>query len=161
MAHRGYGTGFPARRPAPLPGPVPPVTPEAWPKPFDPKESALWTQAVDKTAGELRAVTAKILADNAGRGFPMPTGDALWGILNAGQEAKDKLAEMDGKIYEDRSKDLFEIDEFTLKVLVRLAKLDLEAYREAIFNALALEQSQAAVSAKWYSAIRMPARYHS
>ena len=144
MARGTVITGWPASRPAPLPVPGTPGVRQS--VPFDRKESALWTQAVDKTAIELKATTEKILADNAGRGFPLPAGSALWAILHAGQDAKDKLTEGNGKIYEERSKDLFEIDEFVLKVLIRVAKLAFESYREQIFNALALEQAQAAAT---------------
>ena len=84
----------------------------------------------------------KALADGAARGFPSPPGETLADILAAGQETKGKLAGVNGKIYDTRREVLFQQDEFALSVLVKLAKLAMELYREQIFNALALEQSQ-------------------
>jgi len=106
-------------------------------------ESAKWSMAVRQVTEGLQTQVDKALSDDAGRGFPAPTGDTLDGILVAGQEAKAKLTEANGKIYEEGRQTIFQVREFDLKVLVRLAKLALEAYREKIFNALALEQAQA------------------
>jgi hypothetical protein len=111
---------------------------------FDRKESAAWALAVNTEAGKLAAEVDKALADGAQRGFPAPPGETLGFILEAGLEAQSKLAAANGKIYDEGREKLFTIDEFALKVLVRIAKLSLESYREQIMNALALEQSQQA-----------------
>jgi hypothetical protein len=64
-------------------------------------------------------------------------------ILALGQETKDKLTEFNGtKIYDDRRKVLFEQDEFAMKLIVSLAKLGMELYREELMNALAIEQTE-------------------
>ena len=110
---------------------------------FDKSESARWAIECDKAAGELYAGVDKALADSASRGFPAPAGDALAVILSIGQGVKDKLAEFNGaKIYEDRRATLFQIEEYRLKILVKLATLAMDLYREQIFNALAIEEAQ-------------------
>ena len=55
---------------------------------------------------------------------------------------KDKLAEGNAKIYDDRRKILFEQDEFAMKVVIKVAKLSMELYREELINALAIEQEE-------------------
>jgi hypothetical protein len=109
---------------------------------FNRTESAKWAQENQKIVGELHAGADKALADAAGRGFPLAPGATLATILAAGQVAKDKLTEGNAKIYEDRRKVLFEQDEFAMKLIVSLAKLGMELYREELMNALAIEQTE-------------------
>ena len=109
---------------------------------FNRRESAEWALAVDAEAEKLLAGVDKVLADGAARGFPAPPGDTLAAILTAGQGAKEKLVETDGKIHDTRRGVLFQQQEFFLNVLVKLAKLAMELYREQIFDSLAIEQSQ-------------------
>lgn len=110
---------------------------------FNKTESARVAQASDELMGKLTDGVEKALSEDAGRGFPMPSGDTLAAILAAGQEAKGKLADANGKIYAERRQVIFQEQEFDLKVLVRIAKLALELYKATIFNALSLEQAQA------------------
>ncbi len=109
---------------------------------FNRRESAEWTIGVDAEAEKLQAGVDKALADGAARGFPSPPGEILSAILASGQDAKRKLVETDGKIYEERQGVLFQQQEFALNVLVKLAKLGMELYRDDIFNALELEQDR-------------------
>lgn len=109
---------------------------------FNRRESAEWTLGVDVEAEKLQAGVDKALADGAARGFPAPPGDTLAAILAAGQGAKGKLVEVDGKIYETRRGVIFQEDEYALSVLVKLAKLAMEIYRAEIFDALEIEQEQ-------------------
>ena len=108
---------------------------------FNNRESAEWALGVDAEAEKLLMGVDKALADGAARGFPAPPGDTLEAILTAGQGAKGKLAETDGKIYDTRRGVIFQEQEFALGVLVKLAKLAMDLYREQIFNALALEEA--------------------
>jgi hypothetical protein len=110
---------------------------------FNPKESAEWALAADGGAEKLAAGVDKALADAAGRGFPAPPGETLSAILTMGLETKASLVQANGKIYDEGRARLFQVDEFALKVIVRLAKLGMELYRERLFNALALEEAQA------------------
>ena len=109
---------------------------------FDLKESADWSLAVNTETDKLLEGVDKALTDSAARGWPTPPGETLGLILDAGVEMQKKLTAANGQIYDQGREKLFKIDEFALKVLVRIAKLSLEAYREQIMNALALEQSQ-------------------
>lgn len=109
---------------------------------FDRSESAEFAQAADQVMGKLSDGVSQALAKNAGKGFPAPTGDTLAVILAAGQDAKDKLVEANGKIYEGRRGVIFQEQEFALTVLVKLSKLAMELYREELMNALAVEQSE-------------------
>jgi hypothetical protein len=109
---------------------------------FNRRESAEWALGVDAEAEKLTATVDKALTDGAARGFPAPPGDTLEAILNLGQGTKGKLAEEDGKIYETRRGVLFQEQEFALNVLVKVAKLAFEIYKDDIFNALAIEEEQ-------------------
>lgn len=109
---------------------------------FNRTESARWAQENQKVIGELHAGVDKVLAEAASRGFSAAPGETLAAILGAGQAAKDKLAEGNAKIYDDRRKILFEQDEFAMKVVVQVAKLSMELYREELINALAIEQEE-------------------
>ena len=109
---------------------------------FNSRESAEWALAVDAEAEKLLTGVDKVLADGAARGFPAPPGDTLAAILTAGQGAKEKLVETDGKIHDTRRGVLFQQQEFFLNVLVKLAKLAMELYREQIFDVLAIEEEQ-------------------
>jgi hypothetical protein len=111
-------------------------------------ESAEWALACDELGSKLVDETQKALSDSAGRGFFAPTGATLETILDFSQKTKEKMVEINGKIYERRRKVIFDQQEFALKILVQVAKLAFEAYREAIFNALALEQAEQAADAE-------------
>jgi len=106
-------------------------------------ESAHFAQASDELLGKLTDEVDKALSDAAGRGFPMPGGDTLAEILAATGEAKGKLAEVNGKIYELRRGVIFQEDEFAMQFIVKVGKLAMELYREEIMNALTLEAAEA------------------
>lgn len=109
---------------------------------FDRTESARFAQASDETMGKLANGVEKGLAENASRGFAAPTGEALAAILAAGQEAKGALSQANGKVYAERRAVIFQEEEFTLNLMVKIAKLAMELYREELMNALAIEQSE-------------------
>lgn len=109
---------------------------------FNRRESAEFALAVDAEAEKLMTGADKALADGAARGFPSPPGDTLGTLLAIGQDSKAKLAETDGKIYETRRGVLFQEQEFALNVLVKIAKLAFEVYKDDIFNALAIEEER-------------------
>ena len=109
---------------------------------FNRTESAKWALENQKLVGDLHTGADKVLTEAAGRGFAAAPGVTLATILAAGQEVKDKLTEANGKIYDDRRKVLFEQDEFAMKIIVQLAKLGMELYREELMNALAIEQTE-------------------
>ncbi len=107
-------------------------------------ESAKFAQAASQVMGQYEEAKDKLLTADAARGFAAPSGDTLSEILAAGQAAKGKLTEINGKIYEERRGILFQQEEFAMKVLVQVAKLAMELYREELMNALAIEQAEAA-----------------
>src|SRR5208337_1265522 len=109
---------------------------------FDKLESAKWTQGVEEENAKLLNTVEKVLADGAARGFAEPPGENLEAILMASQEAKDKLVQVNGKIYDDRRGIIFSEYEFSLKIMVRVLTLAMELYREQVFNALSIEQSE-------------------
>lgn len=109
---------------------------------FDRSESGKFAQIADETMGKLTGQVEALLAENAGRGFPAPDGDTLTSILAAGQGAKGKLVEANSKIYEEQRGTIFQQAEFALKLLVSIAKLSMELYREELFNAIAIEQAE-------------------
>jgi hypothetical protein len=74
---------------------------------FNERESAEWTQGVEQENARLLVTVDKALADGAARGFCEPPGENLDAILQAGQEAKDKLILVNGKIYDDRRAIIF------------------------------------------------------
>ncbi|MGA2159852.1 MAG: hypothetical protein ABSG90_11625 [Dehalococcoidia bacterium] len=109
---------------------------------FNERESAEWTQGVEQENARLLVTVDKALADGAARGFCEPPGENLDAILQAGQEAKDKLVLVNGKIYDDRRAIIFSEYDFALKILVRVMTLAMELYRVEIFDALEIEQTQ-------------------
>jgi len=109
---------------------------------FNRRESAEWAQGVEAAADKLQVSVDKALADGAARGFPAPPGETLGLILAMGQETKEQLVQVNGKIYDERRAILFSEEEFALKVLVKVATLGMELYREELFNALSLEQAE-------------------
>ena len=109
---------------------------------YNRRESAEWAQGVEAATDKLQLTVDKALNDSAGRGFAVPPGETLGLVLALNQETKDKLVEVNGKIYDGRRAVLFTEDEFALKMLVKAATLGMELYREQIFNALALEQAE-------------------
>ena len=109
---------------------------------FNRRESAEWAIVVSTEAEKLQAGVDKALADGASRGFPAPPGETLESILLASLESKGKLVTADGKLYDERREVLFQQQEYLLSVLVKIAKLAMELYREQIFDALAIEQEQ-------------------
>jgi hypothetical protein len=108
------------------------------------EESAKFAQAASEVMGKYEDAKDKLLVADATRGFAAPSGDTLSDLLAVGQEAKGKLTEINGKIYEERRGILFQQEEFAMKVLVQVAKLAMELYRDELMNALAIEQAEAA-----------------
>lgn len=106
-------------------------------------EGAKWGQAAHKVTAKLETVVDKALTDNAARGFSAPTGATLETILQASREAQGILLEENAKIYDDQRKVIFEQEEFYIKIIVQVAKLAMEEYRERIINVLAIEQAEA------------------
>jgi hypothetical protein len=109
---------------------------------FNRTESAKFAQAADELSSKLTDGVEKALAEDAGRGFALPSGDTLATILAAGQEAKGKLTEANGKIYQERRGVIFQEEEFAMALMVKIAKLAMELYREELMNALAIEQAE-------------------
>jgi|WetSurMetagenome_2_1015567.scaffolds.fasta_scaffold69524_3 hypothetical protein len=109
---------------------------------FNRTESAKWALETQKVVGELQTGADKALSEAAGRGFPAAPGVTLAVILAASQEAKGKLTEANGKIYEDRRGVIFQVQEFFMKSVVQAAKLGMELYRAELLNALEIEQAE-------------------
>ncbi len=109
---------------------------------FDKLESAKWTIGVEKENAKLLNTIEKALNDSAARGFCEPPGENLEMILMASQEAKEALVAINGEIYQDRRSIIFSEYEFSLKIMIRVLTLGMELYRENIFNALSIEQSE-------------------
>ena len=109
---------------------------------FNRTESAKWAQEAQKVVGDLQVVADKALDEAASRGFPAAPGVTLATIMAAGQEAKGKLTEGNGKLYDERRSVLFQQEEFFMKTVVQVAKLAMELYRAELLNALEIEQAQ-------------------
>jgi hypothetical protein len=105
-------------------------------------ESARFAQVSDQAAGKMLDGVEKILSESAARGFAIPGGDTLFKILDVVDEARATVVEGNGKIYEERSGQIFEVEKFALDYLVKMAKLAMDLYREQLFNEIALEQAQ-------------------
>jgi hypothetical protein len=109
---------------------------------YDRQESAKFALTIDKETDKLADGVEKALADSASKGFAMPTGSILETVLGATLDTKAALTEANGKIYDDRRGVLYQQEEFQLSLLVKIAKLAYEKYREELFNALAIDQAQ-------------------
>lgn len=109
---------------------------------FNRTESAKWALESQKVVGDLQGGVDKALSEAAGRGFPAAPGVTLAAILTASQDAKGKLTEANGKIYDDRRGVVFQQEEFLMKAIVQFAKLGMELYRAELLNALEIEQAE-------------------
>jgi len=107
-------------------------------------ESAKFAQLSDDAMLKMVDGVEKALSDSAARGFPVPGAETLTTILNTTIAAKELICEGNGKIYDERSGQIFEVQKFALEYLVKVAKFAMELYREQLFNAIAIEQAQEA-----------------
>jgi hypothetical protein len=109
---------------------------------IDRHESAKWTQATGQATAEYLEARDKILAEEAARGFPLVTGEALSQLLALGLKIKKALTVENGKIYEEERTRINELIDFNLKLAVQYAKLAMEFYRETLFNEITVEQTE-------------------
>lgn len=109
---------------------------------FNRTESAKFAQENQKIVGELHAGVDKALAEAASRGYATAPGDTLKAILEAGQTAKGKLVESNGKLYDVRRGVLFEQDKFAMEMVVKISKLAFQLYAAQLIDALTLENAE-------------------
>ncbi len=106
-------------------------------------EAAKWGQAVDATAKKFGDTRREALAEAAGRGFSCAPGATLQAIQEVSLAAKTQLNEANAKIYGEQVDRVLKEEETGQKILFGLAKLDVEAYKAEVDNALLLEKAEA------------------
>ena len=119
---------------------------------YDSNESARWALAVSATTEKYRQATDKAMAEAAARGFMAPPGIYRLALVEASREAKNELAKANGEIYKVRREMLAKDDEAEQKYLLKLLKVDAEAYRNALENAYRLFEAQETASLDEYRA---------
>jgi len=105
-------------------------------------QSARWAEAVNKVMVKVKDDVEKIFTDAAARGFPALPGADMATLVQVGQDAKLKLVEENGKIYDIKRQVLFDWEVLAIKERVTLARLNMEIYRVEIFLALELETAR-------------------
>ncbi|MEW6385898.1 MAG: hypothetical protein AB1491_00055 [Thermodesulfobacteriota bacterium] len=118
----------------------------------DPNETARWGRAVEEAMGKYRQNTDKALAEMASRGFMSPPGVLLEIMVEEGLEAKKGLVKANAEIYKVRREMLAKDNETEQKYVLKLLKLEAEAYRAGLENAYRLEEAQASASLDEYRA---------
>ena len=119
---------------------------------YDSNESARWALAVSAATEKHRQATDKAMAEAAARGFMAPPGIFRLALVEASREAKNELAKANGEIYKVRREMLAKDDETEQKYLLKLLKVDAEAYRHALENAYRLFEAQKTASLDEYRA---------
>jgi len=119
---------------------------------YDENESARWALAVSAATEKHRQATDKAMAEAAARGFMAPPGIFRLALVEASREAKNELAKANGEIYKVRREMLAKDDETEQKYILRLLKVDAEAYRNALENAYRLFEAQKSASLDEYRA---------
>ncbi len=105
-------------------------------------EAAKWGQVVDATAKKFVSAHAEVMADAAGRGFAVAPGATLKTLQEAAQAVKAQLTDANAKLFEEQIQRLIKENETEQKWVFGLAKLDTEAYKADLQNALLLEKAE-------------------
>lgn len=105
-------------------------------------EAARWGQDVDATTKKFVDTGKEVLADAAGRGFSSAPGATLKAIQEVAVAAKTQLTDANAKLYEEQMQRALKEEEVEQKQVFGLAKLDVEAYKADVENALSLEKAE-------------------
>lgn len=112
-------------------------------KEYPADEAAKWGQELDGISRKYQGEVRGALMEAAGRGFPAPPGPVLELIVATGFQAKVKATEANAKVYQDSTERWLKEEETDQKVVVGLAKLDLEILKADYDNAHELAKAYA------------------
>jgi hypothetical protein len=110
-------------------------------KEYPADEAGKWGQEIDGISRKFQGEVRNALTEAAGRGFPAPPGPVLELIVATGLAAKFKAAEVNAKLYQGLTDRRLKEEEVDLKVVLGLAKLDLEVLKADYDNAHDLAQA--------------------
>ena len=111
-------------------------------KNYEKDEQAKWAKLVeDNAAAYLKAVDEGLDKD-ASRGFCAPAGDTMNMILAVAHEARGKIVEGLGEIYQKQNERVIQMDEVDTKLMLAGAKLEMEYVKAQLVNLLELETAQ-------------------
>lgn len=110
-------------------------------KEYPADEAARWGQEMDALSQKYQEGTRAVLSDAAGRGFTAPPGASLEAIINTGLAIKQKAVEANAKIYQGLTDRRLKEEEVDLKVVLGLARLDMELLKAEYDNAHDLAQA--------------------
>jgi hypothetical protein len=119
---------------------------------FDSNESSRWAQAVSAATTKYRQTVDKLMTDAAARGFMAPPGQYRLAVVESALEAKQELVKANADIYKARREMLAKDDEVEQKYILKLMKVDVEAYRLGLENAYHLEEAKQAATLDEYRA---------
>lgn len=111
-------------------------------KPYEKDEQAKWAKAVEETAAAYLKATDEGLDKDAARGLCAPAGDTMMTVLNTAHEAKGKIVDALGEVFQKQNERIIQMDEVDKKLLIGRAKLRLEKLKADLTNLLELETAQ-------------------
>lgn len=111
-------------------------------KNYERDEQAKWAKAVEENSAAYLKATDEGLDKDASRGLYAPAGDTMMLVLNTAHEAKGKIVEALGEIYQKQNERIIQMDEVDKKLLVAYAKMEVEMVKVQLMNLLELETAQ-------------------
>lgn len=110
---------------------------------FPKDEAAKWSAGVDEAIRKMAKDRKAALSEAAAAGFDLVPGTAMEAVTEAAVVAKLTMTQLNGKIYGDGLQIIEKAEETDEKVAFGFAKLDMQAYRAQIENALDVEKAEA------------------
>jgi len=110
-------------------------------KEYPADEAAKFGQELDAISRKFQGEVRGALTEAASRGFHAPPGQVLELIVATGLAAKNKAAEANAKLYQGLTERRLKEEEVDLKVVLGLARLDLEVLKADYDNAHDLAQA--------------------
>jgi hypothetical protein len=111
-------------------------------KNYERDEQAKWAKVVeDQAQAYLKAVDDGLDKD-ASRGLCAPAGDTMNMVLTVAHEARGKIVDGLGEIYQKQNERVIQMDEVDTKLMIAGAKLEMEYVKAQLVNLLELETAQ-------------------
>jgi hypothetical protein len=111
-------------------------------KNYERDEQAKWAKAVEEQTAAYLKATDEGLDKDASRGLCSPAGDTMNMVLTVAHEAKGKIVEALGEIFQKQNERVIQMDEVDTKLMLAGAKMEMELVRAQLVNLLELETAQ-------------------
>jgi hypothetical protein len=111
-------------------------------KVYEKDEQAKWAKAVEDSAASYLKAVDEGLDKDAARGLCAPCGDTMMMVLDTAHEAKGKIVEAVGEIFQKQNERIIQMDEVDTKLMLAEVKLEMEYVRAQLVNLLDIETAQ-------------------